>query len=645
MLSENRIKRAVQVFQELTDKRAQRLLQLSIVCTLGIGLAAIFARGMTQPILLSAMIVMVVSGWLAWDKKIMLSATVLLLDLTVMLSILVWVSGGIHDIGMLGYPMILVMAAILGNAYLFFALLVSILIYCTVIAVLTVQGTFVMHFPEMTYAHALYVNIIFMVTGFGVYILVMDMHRLMTSLREENARVIEREKMIVQLANRDQLTNLHNRRYAEHHFFDFLNRAYQQDKRVALFFLDLDNFKPVNDSLGHAAGDQLLRRLSQRLQEISRPEDILCRFGGDEFLWITQIDYRDRLAAKAELEKAAEALLAASSKPFYLMENKIDISGSVGISIAPKDGETFFELSRAADLAMYHAKTKGRNTYHLYSEDLNRISIDKYHLLKKIREALTKQEFQVWYQPKTSLASGQVISCEALIRWPQADGSYIKPDEFIPMAESSGLIAEVGLWVLEQACLDSMRWRADGYTNIGVAVNVSYVQFRDGSLPEKVERILKKTGLPAKALELELTESLLINDEDDIQKQLNKLNDMGVSLAIDDFGTGYSNLGYLRQFNARCLKIDQSFVTALGVSERDEPLVKAMIQMAHSLQLKIIAEGVEDEQALQKLIELGCDEGQGYFWSQPVPFEEWRSYLHNYASHYSTNEPPQPTIH
>ena len=643
MLSENKMRRAVQGFDEYGDKRAQRLLQLALVCVLGIGLAALFARGSTKPILITAMLAMMLSGWFAWRKQILLSATVLLVDLTVMLSVLVWVSGGVHDIAMLGYPMILVMAAILGNVYLFLGLLAVIVLYCTVVAVLTVKGEFVMIFPDMTYAHAMYVDIILLITGFGVYILVMDLHRLMTSLREENARVIERERLIVQLANRDQLTDLHNRRYAEHQFSDFLSHAYKKRQRVALFFLDLDNFKPVNDSLGHAAGDVLLRQLSQRLQAIASPEDILCRFGGDEFLWIKAIDYAHPEAAKQRLEEAAKALLEASSKSFFIMENKIDISATVGISIAPKDGETFLELSRCADLAMYHAKTKGRNTHHFYSEDLSRISIDKYHLLKRMREALSKREFQLWYQPKLSLASGQVTSCEALLRWPQADGRFIYPEDFIPLAESSGLIAEIGQWVLEQACLDCHAWQQEGYKQVGVAVNVSYVQFRDGTLPESVEQVLKKTGLQAKHLELELTESLLINDEDDIQHQLNSINEMGISLAIDDFGTGYSNLGYLRNFNARCLKIDKSFITTLGISERDEPLVKAMVQMAHSLNLKITAEGVEDERVVRKLIELGCDEGQGYYWSKPVPLHEWRQYLQQQASPYALLE--QPTLH
>lgn len=646
MFSEGGLKKTIAVFQELTDKRAQRLLQLSLICFLGIGTAALVASGPTKPILISAMLLMFVSGWLAWRRQTLLSATIFLLDLTVMLSVLVWVSGGIHDIGMLGYPMILVMAAILGNAYLFLGLLAAILIYCSVIAIMTVQGTFQMYFPEVRYSHVLYINIIFLVTGFGVYILVMDLHRLMRSLKEENARVLEREQMISRLANRDQLTDLHNRRYAEFHFDNYLRQIKKDNKRLAMLFLDLDNFKPVNDSLGHAAGDQVLRKLSQRLQDISHSQGILCRFGGDEFLWLKPVDYEDSDVMQEKLGQDAQVILDAASESFYVMENKIEISGSVGISIANKDGETFIELIRAADLAMYHAKSKGRNTYSFYSEELDRISVDKYLMLKRIREGLANNEFEAWYQPKVDLRDGKIISCEALIRWPQKDGSFIYPDQFIPLAESSGTIAELGAWILQQACFDCAKWQAAGFKDISVAVNVSYVQFRDSSLPGKVEQALRRAGLSSRSLELELTESLLIDDEDDIQEQLDSLNAMGINLAIDDFGTGYSNLGYLRQFNARCLKIDKSFVTALGVSDRDVPLVRAMVQMAHSLGLKIIAEGIEDEASMHKLIELGCDEGQGYFWSTAISMEKWLAFLQEYASPYPVHDSPQePRLH
>lgn len=612
-------------FELMALKRAQRLLQISGVTLIGLLAASIFSRGTTKPIIILGAVGTAVSAWLAWRKMGLASATILLTDLMVMLSTLVWVSGGVHDIAMLGYPALLVFAALLGNSALFKWLLFLILSYCSYIVVLTVQGKFEMVFPPMTYAHLIYVNVIFIVTGFSVYLLVRDLQRLMESLRDENLRVREREHTIVQLANQDQLTGLPNRRYAEEYFADLVRQAQIKDQKLIVYFFDLDNFKPVNDSLGHAAGDILLRELAERLRNLAGPDDVLCRFGGDEFIWFKMVHYKNK-NHKHIINQAAQDLLDAALQPFSIMENKVDISGSVGIALFPEHGNTFSDICRSADLAMYNAKTKGRNTFSYYDEELNRVSIDKYQMLKRIREGIEKEEFQIWYQPKFCLNDRSVSGCEALIRWPQADGSFIRPDEFIPLAESSGLIAELGYWVLKRACLDCATWRSQGY-DARVAVNVSYVQFRNGTLPKLVEQTLADSGLPANFLELELTESLLISDEDDIQEQLDRLTGMGVTIAIDDFGTGYSNLGYLRRFNASKLKIDKSFVTALGVSDRDEPLVRAMIQMAHSLNLQTIAEGVETEECAQKLITLGCDIGQGYLWSPAIPMDKWLEYL------------------
>lgn len=627
---------AKEVVFSLSEQRSQRILQIAIVCFTAVGLASLVAEGSTQPILLTAMFFLLVASVLAWRGNSIAAATVLLLDMTLMLSVLVWVSGGVHDIGMLGYPMVLVLAAILGNTLLFLGLLALILIYSSVVILLTVQGGFVMEFPEITYAHMVYVNGILLVTGFGVYLLVRDLHTLMGSLREENALVKRREQQIVDLANQDQLTGLPNRRYAENSFPALVKYAQEHEKTLVVYFFDLDNFKPVNDSLGHAAGDELLKQLATRLEKIADEGDILARFGGDEFIWLKAVESNNEKEFEAKVIANAEELLATALQSFFIMQNKIDITGSVGIAVAPRDGDNFLELCRTSDLAMYHAKTKGRNTYSFYYEDLNRVSVDRYQLLKAMRTALNNKQFEVWYQPKIDLNTNQIVACEALIRWPQQEGEFIGPDRFIPVAESSGMITEIGAWVLEQACLDCMHWCEQGFSSVRVAVNVSYVQFRAGRLPQLVDSILRKTGLPSQMLELELTESLLINDDDEVQKQIDELNNMGVKLAIDDFGTGYSNLGYLRRFNARSLKIDKSFVMSLGVSDRDEPLVKAMIQIAQSLGLGTIAEGVEDEGALQKLRALGCERGQGYYWSPAVPMDAWLKLLRQHGGNQKT---------
>ncbi len=634
-----------EVVFSLTEQRSQRILQIAIACFTAVGLASLVAKGSTQPVLLTAMFFLLVSSVLAWRGKTIAAATVLLLDMTLMLSVLVWISGGVHDIGMLGYPMVLVLAAILGNTVLFLGLLALILLYSSVVVLLTVQGIFIMEFPEVTYAHVVYVNGILLVTGFGVYLLVRDLHTLMASLKEENALVKQREQQIVDLANQDQLTGLPNRRYAENSFPALAKYAQKNKQTLVVYFFDLDNFKPVNDSLGHAAGDELLQQLASRLQEMAEKNDILARFGGDEFLWLKSIEAKDEQDFERKVIANAQKLLTTALQSFFIMQNKIDITGSVGIAVAPRDGDCFLELCRSSDLAMYHAKTKGRNTFSFYYEDLNRVSVDRYQLLKAMRNTLNNKQFEVWYQPKINLMTNRVEACEALIRWPQSDGSFITPDRFIPVAESSGLITEIGAWVLEKACWDCMHWREQGFSDVRVAVNVSYVQFRAGKLPQLVERVLRRTGLPAQLLELELTESLLINDDSEVQKQIDELNEMGVNLAIDDFGTGYSNLGYLRRFNARSIKIDKSFVMSLGISDRDEPLVKAMIQIAQSLGLGTIAEGIEDEGALQKLRALGCERGQGFYWSPALPIKSWLDYLRQQGGHQKTAYAEQLKLH
>lgn len=630
------------VLQHESDVRARRLLQIVAFTLVGLGVAMIVADGSTRLTLLAAIGVLSVAGWFAWKNKIQLSATILLWTLLVMLSVLAWNSGGVRDMAVLGYPGLLVFAAILGTPALFFGLLTAIVAYCSLLAMLAIYGHFDMVIPPISFAHLIFTNVILILTGFSVYLLLLDMRRLMSSLRDENRRVTEREQIIARLANQDQLTGLPNRRYAEHHFDVLLEQSRRQQRPMIVLFLDLDNFKPVNDSLGHAAGDLLLQQLAARLQALQKPGDVLCRFGGDEFLWLLLADNSRPLADQAD--DRARQLLAAATTPFFIMQTQIDISGSVGVAFAPEHGESFADLCRAADLAMYHAKDRGRNTYSYFHDDLNRISVDKFHLLKRIRTALKQQQFQLFYQPKYHLGEQRIVGCEALLRWPQSDGSFINPDDFIPLAESSGIIADIGRWVLERACQDCVRWRQQGNVNIGVAVNVSYVQFRDGSLPQVVESVLRQTGLPAFLLELELTESLLISDERSIQQQLDRLHAMGVTLAIDDFGTGYSNLGYLRRFNARRLKIDKSFVSALGVSQRDEPLVRAMIQMAHSLNLLVVAEGVEDQESLQQLQRLGCDEGQGWLWAKALPLSEWLDYLQQNTNNRQPAQPQPPLL-
>ena len=509
--------------EELAVGRSRRLLQISIATFVGLACAAAFAKGTTQLVLAGGLLGMLLCAGLTWRGYMQAGVAVLLGYMFILLSSLIWVSGGVRDLAMLGYPGLLVFAVILGNTYIFAGLLLAIILYCTLLAVLTVHGQFTMVLPEITYAHIFFVNIIFILTGFSVYILVKDVQALTVSLRKENARVRERETVITELARRDQLTGLFNRRDAEKRFMLMMEEAHREGCQLAVFFLDLDNFKPVNDSLGHAAGDQLLQELSRRLEESRAPRELLYRFGGDEFLLVRTKLPREQEQWEDILQGRARQLLAAISEPVQIGQNTIVSTVSVGIAIAPLHSDNFAEICRLADLAMYEAKQRGRNAYCIYDEELGRASVDKFRMLKRTQEAIEQQEFELWYQPKVCLQSDRIIGAEALLRWPQLDGDFIAPDEFIPLAEESGQITALGAWVAGRAIADCADWQARGFEDVGVSINVSSVQFRCGSLPDRIAEQLETTGLPARYLELELTESLLIDDSQGVEQQLLRL--------------------------------------------------------------------------------------------------------------------------
>lgn len=598
----------------LNQLRRYRLMQICAVTTFGLLATLIVARGITLIIFTAGIGFVLIALGLAFKHKTLASAYILLSALTTMLFTLAITGAGLFDLAILGYPGLLIFAAILGGVGLFLSVLSFVIAQCFFVAWLTLHGFITPHIPTLSWSHLLFILVIFVVTGFSVYILVQDIKRLMLSLQREYSKVQQSRAEIQHLAHHDTLTNLPNRFYGEELFSHSLDACEKKQQNLALLFFDLDNFKPVNDALGHAAGDQLLEKLSQRLSQFLPPEHYLIRFGGDEFLLLAPFT-DDR----SQLDQLAETLIQHCAYEFEILQNKVVISASLGIACAPKDGTDFKQLCRRADIAMYQAKKDGRNTYHYYDESLEKASDDKFTILQLLHPAIKDKQFKLYYQPMVNLHSGEITTIEALLRWPQPDGSMISPDQFIPLAESSGLINELGRWVLQQACISCALQRQLGFSNLRVAVNLSVMQFKDGQLQHSVEAALFDAGLPPEALELELTESLLLDQTDQIQTQLHALSQLGITIAIDDFGTGYSNLGYLHKFNATTLKIDRSFITSLCVAKHDEPLVKAIIKMAASLGLITVAEGIEDEATLNKLVALGCDIGQGYYWSKPVP--------------------------
>ena len=430
------------------------------------------------------------------------------------------------------------------------------------------------------------------------------------------------EQQIEFLAYHDTLTGLPNRMLMQDRFEQAMAQAERDGNQVALVYLDLDNFKAINDTLGHDAGDALLREVARRLHECVRDTDTISRQGGDEFLILLR-DLPDGEAASPIMLKIMERL----QEPFLAEDQEISTSVSMVASIFPDDGNDFETLRRQADMAMYQAKDAGRNTYRFFDAAMNVEATEHLALRNGLRRALERGEFVLHYQPQIDLASGTVIGAEALIRWNHPELGMVEPKRFIPVAEDSGLIVPIGEWVLREACRQAMAWRRAGLPELSIAVNLSAVQFKRGDVEQSVMQALEQTGLNPALLELELTESILIQNVEGVLASVKRLKLLGVKISIDDFGTGYSSLSYLKRFDVDKLKIDQSFVRDLATDPDDAGIVRAIIQMARSLNLRTIAEGVETLGILQQLRIFRCDEAQGYHFARPMSARDMEIYL------------------
>jgi diguanylate cyclase (GGDEF)-like protein/PAS domain S-box-containing protein len=420
------------------------------------------------------------------------------------------------------------------------------------------------------------------------------------------------EERVQFLAFHDALTGLPNRTLLQDRLTKALASARRQKDKVALLFVDLDRFKDINDSLGHPVGDLLLKEVAERLMRWGREQDTVARLSGDEFLiMLTHIKDVPDVAV------AAERLMDAMTAAFVVQGHSLKVSCSIGISIFPANGADCETLIKNADTAMYGAKDSGRSNFRFFAGDMNAQAVERLALENSLHLALDKKELFLVYQPQMEIATGRITGLEALLRWQHPDLGLVPPDRFIRIAENSGLIGPIGEWVVKTACRQARKWQNEGLPAISVAVNVSAVQFRQASFCEFIRRVLRETDLAPQYLELELTESLLLGNADVTLSVLKELKSMGVTLAIDDFGTGYSNFNCLRQFRVTKLKIDRSFIRDIAVNPDDAAITIAIISMAKSLNLKVIAEGVENEAQMTFLRAHRCDEIQGYYFSNP----------------------------
>ncbi|MHB8563700.1 MAG: GGDEF/EAL domain-containing response regulator [Acidiferrobacteraceae bacterium] len=425
---------------------------------------------------------------------------------------------------------------------------------------------------------------------------------------------IQTEEKLYHLARHDVLTDLPNRALFVEHFKEAISRSRWSRRVVAVLFIDLDRFKLVNDTLGHEAGDQLLQACGTRLRESVREGDTVARFGGDEFAVLL-----DNVASLNDIAPIAQKLLDALTPLLTINNHEFFVTGSIGIGVYPDDGDSAQAVLKNADTAMYQAKQQGGNSYRFYQADMNTEALRRLDLEAHLRHALERQEFVLHYQPQVDLKTGRVTGCEALIRWERPGVGLVPPMEFIPLMEETGLIVLVGEWVLRTACAQHNAWRAAGLPALRMAVNVSGRQFAKGDLVGVVQRVMQESGMDQGMLELELTESVIMQNALAAVETLNILNGMGVRLAIDDFGTGYSSLSYLKRFPIDLLKIDQTFVRDITSDPDDAAIVRAIITMARSLDIDVIAEGVETREQLAFLHAQGCDQAQGYYFGKPQP--------------------------
>ncbi len=437
--------------------------------------------------------------------------------------------------------------------------------------------------------------------------------------------ITERQRLeedLRHIANHDALTGLPNRRF----FIDIITvasaQALRHGAKMALLLLDLDRFKEVNDTLGHETGDLLLREVAARVKSVVRKSDTVCRTGGDEFnvilADITHVKYITNIARK---------IIRLFRTPFLLAGHELHVTTSIGISIYPDDSEDIDTIFRYADIAMYHAKERGRNALQFYNHEINTRSIERIRMEGMLRQTINRGELVVHYQPQVNTHTRRMICSEALVRWNHPERGILEPKHFIPAAEDTGFITDIDEWVMRAACAQIRAWLDAGLLPVCIAVNLSARAFQDPDLTKRIAQVLSDTGTPPKFLDIEITESLAMSNIELTIDCLNEISKMGVRTSIDDFGTGYSSLSYLKKLPIQKLKIDQSFIRDITVDQDDRAIIRAVIAMAHNLNIRVLAEGVESEGQFSFLRDTNCDEAQGYLFSKPLPGQQFRDFM------------------
>ncbi|MEW6997873.1 putative bifunctional diguanylate cyclase/phosphodiesterase [Colwelliaceae bacterium BS250] len=526
---------------------------------------------------------------------------------------LMWSYGGIHDEIVLAFPMILIFAAVVGSA-------VSVAVLYSIIMLMVFANGYANHIGYLnneaqiiTLQSAALVNLILLVIFVCTFITAQKIKVLINRLKLENRKVEQSKREIEKLVHQDTLTGLSNRVVAEATFEESISKAKQNNNLLALLFLDLDDFKSINDTLGHQVGDKFLKMTSIRIAGKVAPFGSLYRLGGDEFIILLE-----SVSSIEEIKEISLKIAEVVSQPLTINDYKLSACCSIGVSIAPNDADDFDTALKYADIALYKAKNSGRNQICFISAEMITKTAEDFNLLKDLRKAIESESLQVHYQPKIDLINNKIIGAESLLRWFHPQLGNIPPNQFIPLAEKSGLIHKLGFWGLEQAIKECVSWHKRGHVKLVVAVNFSPIQFNTPGFAKQILDKLGLHGLSERYLEIEITENVLVDNSDITKDNLHVLATAGVNLAIDNFGTGYSNLSKIKKLKVSAIKIDRVLIEGITQSEDDLAIVTAIIDIANRLDIKPVAEGVESAEVAQVLKKLNCNTAQGFLWSPAV---------------------------
>ncbi|ARN72782.1 putative bifunctional diguanylate cyclase/phosphodiesterase [Oceanicoccus sagamiensis] len=572
--------------------------------------------------LLVLMFLLSLCGYIARKGRPELGGTIFAVMISCTSLYFMWTSEGARDETLLAFPGIFVFSLLMAHRIVAPLLLGLFIINVLLMGYFHDAGIHEFPLSRNSTTNSILIAILITIACYWCHRVSRELNNAFKELIDQNRRLQISEANITQLAHHDFLTGLPNRSMAKEYFEIAKDRALRNYTSVSLMFLDLDDFKTINDTLGHDVGDEYITYISRQLEQALRKSDHICRLGGDEFLIILE-----DAGKREEAMQMADKVTNVVKNPLEISDHQVSCTATIGIAIVPDDGTDFDTICRKADVAMYHGKDTGKNTYHFFDESMDKEVADSLSLIADLRSAIAENQLAVHFQPQIDLQTGRISTAEALLRWYHPTRGSIPPLTFIPLAEKSGEMVAIGKWVIAESCRQCVRWNTLTEHPMTVAVNVSPLQFKHADFAQFILSTLEDLKMDPALLELEFTESLLMNDSPEVSENLAALRKANIHLSIDDFGTGYSNLGYLKNFDIEVLKIDRSFISKLSESPQDKAIVTAIVQMAASLGIETVAEGIEDDATAKLVRELNCQKGQGYLWSRPINDEEFINFL------------------